>query len=263
GTLLNAMTVFTDITKPTTAAKIAVLRSSDKGVTWPDPPVTVNVVANLPIVDPKTRVGVRSGGALPSIAVDASTGKVYVVWQDSRFTGLRNGVALATSTDGGLTWSPLVQVNSVPGTNAFTPAISAGGGRIAVSYYDFRFDVPSDSSQLQVNSWLATSTDDGATWQETALAGPFNLYTAPVAEGFFLGDYQGAAWDGAAFLSFFSATNSGNLADRTSLQFRRVEPGAPAAMHAWLDRIRPDRWLRSWLRPSERAGRPAAARTAR
>jgi len=66
------------------------------------------------------------------------------------------------------------------------------------------------------------SADGGASWQETALAAPFDLQTAPFAQGYFLGDYQGLAWDGTSFVSLFAAANSGNVADRTSLLFRRV-----------------------------------------
>jgi hypothetical protein len=223
-TMLNAMLVLTGVsTTTTTTARIAALRSADKGATWPDPPITVSDVQNVADLDPKTGQPVRTGGGLPSIAVDASTGKVHVVWEDSRFSGgARNGIALATSADGGLTWSAPIQVNRAPAVTAFTPAVSAGGGKIGVAYYDFRADDPSDPSRFLASSWLVVSADGGATWQETALAGPFDLQTAPFAGGYFLGDYQGLAWDGAAFVSFFAAANSGNLSDRTSLLFRRV-----------------------------------------
>lgn len=226
GTLLNAMLVLTHLST-TTTAEIDVLRSADKGVTWPGPPVRVSDVHNVVLVDPKIQQTpprtVRTGGALPSIAVDASTGKIYVAWEDSRVTtGTGNGIALSTSVDGGLHWSALVQANRAPAVAAFTPAVSAGGGKVGVAYYDVRADDPADRTRFLASSWLVTSADDGASWQETALTGPFDLQTAPYAEGFFLGDYQGLGWDGSAFVSFFSATNSGNFSDRTSLQFRRV-----------------------------------------
>jgi hypothetical protein len=225
GTLLDAMLVITASSKATAQAEIAVLRSDDKGATWPDPPVTVSTVQNMTFVDPKTQRPVRTGGALPSIAVDASTGKVHVVWEDSSFSnGARNGVALSTSTDGGLHWSAPVQVNRAPTVTAFTPAVAAGGGKLGVAYYDVRDDAAADASRLLASSWLAVSADGGASWQETALAAPFDLQTAPFALGYFLGDYQGLGWDGTAFVSFFAAANSGNLSDRTSLLFRRVTP---------------------------------------
>jgi len=263
GTLLNAMLVFTGLSTSNTTAAIAVLRSTDHGVTWPGPPITVSAVQNVGVVDLKSRKGVRTGGALPSIAVDASTGKVYVAWEDSRFAGVRNGIAISTSIDGGLHWSaPPIQGNRVPTTTAFTPAISAGGGQISVAHYDFRADNPSDGSQLLASSWLVTSANDGATWQETALAGPFNLYTAAFAQGYFLGDYQGLSWDGTAFVSFFAASTSGSLSDPSTLLFRRVAPGA-SPVHALLDAIRPDRLLGIFRHPTQVGVRRAPARTAR
>jgi hypothetical protein len=100
-----------------------------------------------------------------------------------------------------------------------------GGGKLGVAYYDFRADDPADGSRFLASAWLAISADGGATWQDTAIGGPFDVQIAPlVIGGYFVGDYQGLAWDGAAFVSFFAAANSGNLSDRTSLLFRRVPP---------------------------------------
>ena len=231
GTLLNVMQVITCNVSGTTCPfniEIKVLRSTDKGLTWPGPAVRVATVQSVLIRDPKTRIPVRSGGSLPAIAVDASTGAVYVAWEDSRFsagatTGRVDGIALSTSLDGGQTWSATpIQVNHEPTAQAFTPSLSAAGGRVAVSYYDSRADSSTDGAHFLVSPWLAISPDQGATWQETALAAPFDIQTAPIAEGYFLGDYQGLAWDGSAFLAFFAAANSGNAADPTSILFRRV-----------------------------------------
>jgi len=227
GTLLAAMLLLRDTTTATTA-DIAVLRSTDKGQTW-SAPVTISPVRNVTVFDAKTKRAVRTGGPLPSIAVDASTGTVYVAWEDSSFSqDARNGIAISKSADGGLHWSHAAQVNRSPQTPAFTPAVSAGAGKVAVAYYDFRADDPADAARFLVSSWLAVSADGGATWQESALAGPFDLHTAPVAQGYFLGDYQGLAWDGAAFISFFAAPSSGDASDPATILFRRVVPSAPA-----------------------------------
>ena len=46
----------------------------------------------------------RTGAGLPSVAIDASNGDLYVVWEDARFTGgTVNQVVISTSTDGGAT----------------------------------------------------------------------------------------------------------------------------------------------------------------
>ena len=51
----------------------------------------------------------------------------------------RDGVAFSRSTDGGLTWSTPVRVNSVPSVPAFVPAVNVrSDGTIGVTYYDLR-----------------------------------------------------------------------------------------------------------------------------
>jgi hypothetical protein len=229
GTLLDVMQVITCSSGRTcpTAIDIAVLRSADKGATWPGPPITIASVESFGVVDPKTSKPVRTGGSLPAIAVDASTGAVHAVWADSRFTNARDGIALSTSLDSGQTWSAPVQANRAPNAAAFTPAVAAAGGVLAVSYYDTRDDDPTDTSRFLISAWLATSPDGGTTWQETRLAGPFDLQIAPFAEGYFLGDYEGLASGGTSFLAFFAAANS-NASDPTSILFRRVSPAAVA-----------------------------------
>jgi hypothetical protein len=95
----------------------------------------------------------------PAVAVDAA-GVVYVVWEDSRFSGgQRDGIALSRSLDGGLTWSEPVRVNADGATAAFTPAVHVrADGVIGVTYYDFRNDID-DVNSLLTDYWLATSTD--------------------------------------------------------------------------------------------------------
>jgi hypothetical protein len=185
------------------------------------------------VADPKTHAGVRTGDIVPEIAVDRASGALYVVWEDSRFTGgTRDGIVLSKSTDKGLNWSVPVQVNGVLTTQAFTPAIAvAAGGKIGVTYYDLRNDNPGDNSQLLATAWLAVSTDFGATFQETALGGPFDIRTAAqTADGYFVGDYQGLVASGADFLPFFVLTNSGNTSNRSDVFFH--PPGGVAAVFA-------------------------------
>jgi hypothetical protein len=196
---------------------VAVIRSQDKGVTW-SPPIIVNTLQSVGVVDPKTQEPLRTGDVIPNIAVDRKTGTLYVVWQDARFSGgLRDGIALSKSTDGGVTWSAPVQVNQAPQVQAFTASVDvASNGRIGVTYYDFRMDT-NDPSVLLTNYWQITSRDGGAKWKEKPLAGPFDMRTAPSAGGLFVGDYQGLNHAGATFIPFFVKTNSGNLANRTDV----------------------------------------------
>src|SRR5207237_393960 len=107
--------------------------------------------------------------------------------------------------DGGLTWSAPARVNGVTTTQAFTPVVAvAHGGIVGVTYYDLRNDDPHDDSRLLATAWLAISADEGATFQESAVSGTFDVRSAPrTVEGYFLGDYQGLVAVGSSFLPFF------------------------------------------------------------
>jgi hypothetical protein len=202
------------------ASFIGILRSTDGGDHW-SPPI---VVADNPVVndvDPdngvRLRTGADVGGSIPDVAVDPSTGVLYLVWEDSRFSGTHNDIAFSKSTDEGKTWSEPVKVNETPNdVVAFTPAVDVSSdGTVAVTYYDIRNNT-SDPG-LVTDYWIVHSHDGGATWgSEAHVGGPFDDTTAPVtgSRGYFIGDYQGLANDGGTFLPFFIQTN-GDLANRT------------------------------------------------
>jgi hypothetical protein len=80
-------------------------------------------------VDPNNGVPLRTGadvgGGIPSIAADPRSGKLYLVFEDSRFGVTHNDVAMSTSSNEGKTWTPVVKVNQTPKpVLAFTPAVN-------------------------------------------------------------------------------------------------------------------------------------------
>jgi hypothetical protein len=190
-----------------------VMRSADKGLTW-SPPITVAAAQTVGAQDPQTGAKVRDGTLLGSIAAGRN-GVLAAVWQDARFTGgARDAIAFSRSLDGGLSWSPPVAVNVNLDVAAFVPAVSiADDGTYGVTYYDFRSNTSSVATSL-TDYWLARSTD-GLAWREMRIANPFDIATAPVADGYFLGDYQGLATAGSTFLPFFALATGGadNRAD--------------------------------------------------
>lgn len=211
---------------------IAVMRSTDRGVSW-SKPIEVTQFEGVGVADPDTGFPVRAGDNLPEAAVDPTTGSIYVTWGDGRFSSFaHDDIALSRSNDGGLTWSVPVKVNQTPvPTSAFlaTPAVTRDG-TVGVSYYDFRNNTQSKTT-LPTDVWLvhchaaaANCTDAGSWTSETHLMGPFDLDTAPIARGLFVGDYEGLVASGTSFLAVFVATNSGNLANRTDVFAVRVSP---------------------------------------
>jgi Neuraminidase (sialidase) len=218
GDLVNVMTVFRNDNK--TSRKdgfVSVLRSTDKGASWSGE-IPIDRLGTVGVFDPETGAFVRTGDIIPEIASDerAGTDNVYAVWQDARFTGFeRDQIAFSRSTNGGRTWSAPVRINNRRfATQAFTPAIRVDDqGNLAVVYYDFRNNDLGDA-RLETDVWMLRSTDRGATWREERVTpASFDMRAAPVARGFFTGDYIGLAAAGTRFTPFWSASE--NDADGT------------------------------------------------
>jgi hypothetical protein len=227
GTLVNVALRLDGISGggPRSGSVIAI-RSEDRGATWSEP---VRIAEHLAVGarDPDTGTAIRDGAIIPAAAAGPG-GTVHVAWQDSRFSGgAHDAILYARSADGGRTWSAPVRVNGEPTVAAFTPAVHAlADGTVGVTYYDLRDNTP-DPASLPAGYWLARSAD-GTAWTETRLAGPFDLATAPNANGLFLGDYMGLAGAGGEFLSLYVRT-TGDPANRSDVLFARAAPGAGAA----------------------------------
>jgi hypothetical protein len=216
GALVN---VFNQIDRPPGAmqrSRVAVIRSFDRGLTW-SAPVFVADLLGVGTRDPQGGGAVRDGAILPQIAVTPG-GDLYVVWQDSRFSnGSIDGIAISRSGNGGLSWTQPTRVNARVNVPAFTPSVHVDrNGTVGVTYYDLRNDTA--TAALLTDYWLARSSNSGSTWSELRLTQqPFDLLTAPNANGYFAGDYEGLSSANGRFVPFYARTNSGNSANRTDV----------------------------------------------
>jgi hypothetical protein len=214
GHLVN---LFTQIDFITNAVTLHVILSSDKGVSW-SKPVKVADVFSTGAKDPETGAAIRDGSILAQLGISRS-GTITVVWQDSRFSpgGVREGIVVSQSSDGGQSWSAPVQINRDPLVQAFTPSVHVRhDGTVGVSYYDFRSNT-ADPATLLTDAWL-TRSRDGVNWRESRISRAFDMAKAPEARGLFLGDYQGLVSIGPIFVPFFVKTTDGpGTANRTDV----------------------------------------------
>jgi hypothetical protein len=102
----------------------------------------------------------------------------------------------STSTGGGLTgtWSKPTLVNPATDKAAFTAAIAVGeDGRVGVTYYDLTPPLTSPDILL-TDTWFTATAGPGLNFgPRTLIGGPYNMEAAPIARGFFVGDYEGLA----------------------------------------------------------------------
>jgi hypothetical protein len=209
GTLLD---MYVAIDYSNNSQTIEVIRSINKGLTWTGPTIVAGI-ASVDTFDPNNGQPIRSGDGIPQITVDPHSGALYIVWQDSRFSGTHDDIAFSQSTDGGFTWTAPVKVNETPpglpagDEQAFLPTVAVSqSGAIAVTYYDFRFN--KGSGGLLTNDWAVFARPGAGVQfgQETRITpGSFSLEAAPFAEGYFLGDYVSLVPGGANGYSFSAA----------------------------------------------------------
>jgi Repeat of unknown function (DUF5648) len=224
GTLVNVfLEILRDANGTTTGAKMRLIRSSDEGVTW-SAPTDIAEYLGVGVLNSETGIAVRDGAGLPSVSAGVNN-SLHVVWQDARFSGgAYDGVAYVRSADGGRTWSAPRQVNAQRDVPAFTPIVNARtDGVVGIAYFDLRANT-SNTSTLPTVLRLTTSSDQNV-WYESEIESAFDLNLAPIARGYFLGDYFGLTSRSGAFEAFYTRTTGERTVNRTEGVFASVPEG--------------------------------------
>jgi hypothetical protein len=208
---------------------MSVIRSTDKGLTWSKQSTVIAPSREIGAFDPDTLRPIRAEGGLPAVAIDCSSGAIYLVWQDASFSGV-DEIAFSMSTDGGFTWSTPIKVNQTPRSStpgdeqAFVPGVHVSAdGTVAVTYYDFRNNdasagVPTDYWIVHCHAACTSPTSWTAESRLTQTS--FDMEQAPAARGpfgYFLGEYEGLTNIGNLFVPFFVTVNNGNPANATDV----------------------------------------------
>ncbi|HET7419103.1 MAG TPA: sialidase family protein [Candidatus Dormibacteraeota bacterium] len=198
-----------------TNEQVAFVKSTDGGGTWTQPQI-IAPFNSVGVRNPNTGQPARVGDGLEEVAIDPSNGKLYVVWERSSMFGKSTNqlewddqIVMATSIDGGATWKgPTVIHQLASDMPTFTPTVAVNGGTVAVTYYDSRNLQPGETANWPTDYFVELSTNGGSTFSEQPITSrSFDLSTAPVARGFFLGDYEGLQPSGSGFLAVFVKTN--------------------------------------------------------
>jgi hypothetical protein len=197
-------------------AELAFVKSTDGGANWTSPQAIAPFNA-AGVVDPNTGQAARVGDGLQEVAIDGS-GKLYAVWESSTnfeknvkqgIGTFDNEVLFTGSSDGGASWSTPKAIVGPSTLPVFTPTIAVNArGKIAVTYYDSH-NLSSTNTTTWPTDYQVIYSGNGGTSFSTPqhVAGPFDLMSAPVARGFFLGDYEGLQSTGSGFIALFVTTN--------------------------------------------------------
>ncbi len=193
--------------------RIGYARSTDNGVTWSAPVDATATFVGMDEVLGNDRVNEN-----PSIAVDKSpgpfSGYVYMVYSNNNSLDGAD-VYFRRSTDGGMTFSPAILLNSRPGADRaqWFPFITVDKttGRLSVFYYDQGIATSGDETEVT----YLTSDDGGATWSR-----PSPLSDRPFKAGWGnstsepnLGDYNQSVAQSGIFWAAFAATSPQKFTD--------------------------------------------------
>jgi len=195
-------------------------KTTNGGQTWSEA-TPVQTITPLPNIFPRQSFRNLS---LPIMAVGPRS-QLYLTYADYNPAprpgdedGMQADIELTVSHDRGTTWSAPRKVNR-DRTNAdqFQPYIRVTPrGQLNVSFFDRRLDrpdPPNHPGNFFIDTWLARSIDEGATWGETRVSHDSwdPSINPPISgSGQFIGDYQGLVADDCFAIPFVNDTHLAN-----------------------------------------------------
>jgi hypothetical protein len=202
-----------------TQATFELAKSTDGGNTW-SAPTAIAKVTLAP--DPKgccfygaaPNTGERVSD-IPVIGIDTSTGAhagtLYAAFY--AWTGAQMAVEVASSTNGGSTWSTPVRVAPPCDPNdEFFPWLSvSSGGLVGVTWLDRRY-----TDNISYEAFAAISSDGGATFPNLQIASAASNPNNDGFNGTFMGDYTGTIWNSSGttlYASWMDTRNGVNTQD--------------------------------------------------
>jgi hypothetical protein len=212
--------------------------SRDHGATWSQPQSIGDIesAALQPgrggVVDPRNANNqFRTGDILPEPAIDPTSGRLFLVWQDARFNaGANDQVVISTSGDPlGRTgsWTAPVLVSPKGDPAAFNASVAVNReGQVAVLFQDFRNIGNAPATILPTTTFVRVANGPSFDFdRETQVSRTFNFLAAPQAGGFFVGDYNAivASPRTGGFIGVFGATDCAD----TSCTAIANQTGAP------------------------------------
>lgn len=176
-------------------ASMSFVRSEDGGESWSPPaPVMDGIPWNGSSDFPGTDTEIRIAEDIGHPAIDPRTGRLYALFTNGWSTEGRSLQAgLATSGDGGRTWSAPLRVSADSAAGAWRPALAIDAqGRVAVSYFAPDPEEPVRGGRLPVRVHLARvrlQPDGSLVLGEDTVVDRF-LWSPSPQGGYFLGDYN-------------------------------------------------------------------------
>jgi hypothetical protein len=190
----------------------ALFRSTNKGKTWERSDLPIDEFVPAGAVDFEVGLPVRDASQLPDVAVDPSSGALYVTWQELNSQGLVGSV-ISRSIDAGFTWSTPVPVNQATDdlVQTFLPTVAVNSdGTVGVLFYDFRNDAPGDgplSTDVHLSLFDSSLNPLG---ERTLTPASFDMRQMVLtgSRGYFPGDYVGLDTAEVDFVTAFTVANN-------------------------------------------------------